>query len=507
MTPTLTQVAGMPAVHVATDGGTCSGGLVFRVGWADETLAVRGLTHLVGHLVLATLPPSEVHHHLEISANHTVLRADGGFEDVTGFVARVCSALRDLPVDRVEEVKEVLAAETVTGRPVGGLTQQARYGARGYGLSAYPEVGLPEIDPELAQVWAQEAFSRGNAVLWFCGDRSPELVAVPLPEGPRQPLPPVPPSLSPLPGYLLAPESDTVVLSAVLRRTAATAAFAHVLDGALDDALRERTGYCVRAGARYDVRDGSAATVVVRADCVPDRRVEALGELVDVLASLRWGTLDARALTAARTDLLEEPDPATLALDAARDLLLSPESAQGVPVERRPTEVRAVSAAALAEVAAAFGDGALGQVPETGLGWLGWSEVAHPSTGLVEPTGDGSPPDGQLVVTGDGVSLTGPAGTVRVPFERVSAMVSYADGGRWLVGDDGTEVHVEPGVHGLGPDDAARIDAAVDVARVIHRPARAGASLPTATAPDAPPEPERATPLAGRILGRLRGRR
>jgi hypothetical protein len=46
----------MPA-FVADMPGRAQAGIFFRVGWADETLATHGLTHLVEHLVAGGFTP------------------------------------------------------------------------------------------------------------------------------------------------------------------------------------------------------------------------------------------------------------------------------------------------------------------------------------------------------------------------------------------------------------------------------------------------------------------
>ncbi|MBR7742101.1 hypothetical protein KC207_02190 [Phycicoccus sp. BSK3Z-2] len=496
-----TEVAGVPAVHLPTTGGTCSGGLVFRVGWADETLAVRGLTHVVGHLALAALPPGEVHHHLDVLANHTVLRADGTFEEVSRFVTEVCATLRDLPAQHLDTEKSVLSAETVHDRPVGGRTQQLRYGARGYGLSAYPELGLSEVDPDLVRLWATETFTRDNVVVWFRGPGSPETIPLPLPDGMRQPLPPVPEPLADTPAFFVSPESDVLLVTAVVPRSAAAVLLAELLDTALDASLRERTGYCTRAGAQYDVRDGEDATVVVRAHCVPGRRAEAVGELVDQLARLRWAPVDSAALTTARTAVLRRRGEVDHVVAAARDLLLSRHPREDGPVEDDERALSAVGSRDVAAAAEAFHASALAQVPEMGLAWAGWHEALLAASG-----GDA---EGVPEVRADRVTVRHGGLTAAVRFDAVSAMVAFDDGGRWLVGEDGTEIRVEPGAQSLAADAVERIDAAVDVARVVHRPARDEDDRP-------PPPPEvaaaaaaaeRPSPLAARLLGRLRPRR
>ena len=500
MTTVRTEVAGVAAVHEETDDGPCSGGLVFRVGWADETLALRGLTHLVTHLALSDLPAGEVHRHVDTFANHTVLRADGSFAEVAEFVGRVCAALKAPPTHAIDGAKAVLAAETVAAGPVGGRTQGLRYGARGYGLSAYPEIGLPEIDAPLVEMWAAETFTRDNAVVWFRGPGAPETIPLPLPEGRRQPLPPVPPALERFPAFVVTADTGTVLVTGTVPRSPAAALFAEVLDAALDAALCRRTDYCVRAGATYDVRDAETATVVVRAHSRPDRHAETVGELVDVLARLGHGSLEAGELDGARAALAGRRDDVESVIAVARDLLLAPGTAG--PPEDDPAALAAVTREDVHALADAFERTALAELPDVGLGWLGWHEAAPRPVGL-QGTG---PAEGVLELDEGGATLVRGDVSSSVRFDEVAVMIAYADGGRWLVGEDGSEVHVEPVAHRLEPDAVEAVDRAVDVARVVHRPARDIEDIPAPTELPAPStEPHEG--IAGRLLGRLRTRR
>ena len=49
---TRTTIDGIPVILAPGRDPRVTAGLAFRVGWADETLPTRGITHLVEHLAL-----------------------------------------------------------------------------------------------------------------------------------------------------------------------------------------------------------------------------------------------------------------------------------------------------------------------------------------------------------------------------------------------------------------------------------------------------------------------
>ncbi|NHA69182.1 insulinase family protein [Phycicoccus flavus] len=498
---TETTVDGIPTLFARREDGQYAGGIVFRVGWADETLAVRGLTHLVEHLALHGVAARDVHHNGETHALHTHLYASGTAEQVVRVLNGVCAALCDLPVDRLETEKEVLRAEARGRGGAGSSMAGMRHGARGHGLSSYAELGLANVDAGLTVMWANEAFSRDNAVLWLSGESMPEGLSLTLPEGERQSLPPVTDVLGPTPAYYLDGSEDVVHVTAVVPRSCRAMLFTELLSRALFADLRQRDGLGYSASATYRVRDAEHAVVAVVADCLPERRGAAVGAVVDTLARLRWGSVPA--------DELEEVRAAALAAVATSRTLPHtglPARALEMLLGREPDdpavledELRAVTADDVRAAAEDFHATALAQVPELGLEWAGWAAAPVSSDTAVDGTGYASlAADGPTLVVGDdGLTLRSDRGRSTVHFDRVAAMLAYADGGRSLLGEDGFHVAVEPTLLALDEDVVARIDAAVDPARVVRRPAREAASLPR----PAGHSPEAAGPPAGQGAG------
>jgi predicted Zn-dependent peptidase len=160
-------------------------GLVFDVGRRDETFAGGGVTHLVEHLVMGSLPKSHLDRNACVSPAATEFFATGRPDAVAGFLRQVCQALSDLPTDRLaHEARVLLAEEERRGGDLVGHLLMVRYGARGLGLQGMVEPALSAITAEQVREHAERWFVRENAALWLTGP-PPEGLSLPLGSGPR----------------------------------------------------------------------------------------------------------------------------------------------------------------------------------------------------------------------------------------------------------------------------------------------------------------------------------
>jgi zinc protease len=142
-------------------------GLVFRVGQADETLARRGVTHLLGHLAIYSVGMVDYHHYMQTGPLITKFHTQGSESDVVTFLHAVCEALYELPLNRLDSERKIVKTEDAsTPSSVDEYLAGLRYGARGHGLAAYPELGVHSIAPDELTAWAARYFTRGNAALW-----------------------------------------------------------------------------------------------------------------------------------------------------------------------------------------------------------------------------------------------------------------------------------------------------------------------------------------------------
>ena len=159
--------------------------LQFRVGAADETFVTSGITHAVEHLAMRAVGrwPHEVN--ASVGNLLTEFTTSGRPEPVAEFLAAVCLALSDLPVDDLALELGVLETEGGDGGPSESLLG-LRFGARGPGLSGFDEPALRTITGTEVHEWATRWFVRGNAVLALSGP-PPQGMRLRLPEGPRYP--------------------------------------------------------------------------------------------------------------------------------------------------------------------------------------------------------------------------------------------------------------------------------------------------------------------------------
>jgi predicted Zn-dependent peptidase len=477
-----THVDGIETVLAAGPPGQVHAGLAFRVGIADESMTTRGLSHLVEHLALH----EHGHGHLNFNGAttdcFTIFHVDGTEDEVVEYLNGVCRSLRSLPMHRLEVEKDILRAEQA-GRSGSWAAELAswRYGARTYGLSAFPEFGLKKLTPEVVQSWADAHFTTENAVLWMSCDDPPEGLDLRLPAGWRAAPPPPTSALPVTPAYLQGPPGGIALQSVVPRSTHASL-FATVLGKELFRALRQHGGYSYTAAAAYLPRDSEWATVTALADAAPEKDDAVVGGFVDAIAKLCVGNVEEADLASAKTSALralESFDSTAGRLPAhAMNLLVghpTPTDAELV------AEIEAADSGDIERVAGLVWDDALVLVPRAGLEWAGVDPAPQNSTDIVSGSEHIALDDKQLTL------IVGPAGvTIRhaggaqstVRYTELAALHTYPDGGRVLVGQDGFRVVVEPTRYVRGVEVVRAIDAAVPEESVLAMPARTPEQIP-----------------------------
>ncbi|MFJ5708399.1 hypothetical protein [Streptomyces sp. NPDC093105] len=159
--------------------------LVFGCGVRDETFRTLGVTHLVEHLAMSTLPRLHHDHNACVDLRTTDFLASGRPEQIVVFLEAVCRALADLPLDRLEREAGVLAAEAgEPEHPTTGALLSRRYGVAGPGLAPWRGPGADRITPQAVQEHVRRHFHADNAVLVLSGP-PPEGLTLPLPRGDR----------------------------------------------------------------------------------------------------------------------------------------------------------------------------------------------------------------------------------------------------------------------------------------------------------------------------------
>jgi hypothetical protein len=441
--------------------------LQFRVGRADEPLPAAGVTHLCEHLALSGFRGTTHPFNGHVEPNRTVFSCQGTAEESRRFLEETCRRLGTLPVDRLEHEKRILRTEAA-GRRQGIVDAMvaARFGATSYGLGRFPEFGMWTVDGDGLLRWAARWFTRGNAAGWVVGPE-PLHVDLPLPPGDR--MPPPMPSAEPgtFPAVTRLPARIVGAASVVPRSSSSVLALA-VMTAKLQDALRFDMGSAYQVLPAYWPLCADAAWLSMTTDLSDSRTEEAVRRFLEVLKE-----------TATRGPLAEEVDRYRAARLAALDdhgwqvgladfavfneLLGAPQTTRAAIRD----EYLSVTSEQIRACADAVVTDALYQVPP-GLdvdldgvrplaAWSPWAAggVTFEQEALLPGPRERYALDerGMTVWVGDQ--------PLSVEWDRIAAMLCWADGGRRLISDGRVEIIVVPTRVRRGRDLVILIDAHV----------------------------------------------
>lgn len=432
-------VRGLPVYAVEGDTAYCA--LFFRVGKSDEALPIRGISHMVEHLAL--FDQSERTYHLNgfVDTHRTAFHADGTEDECLEFISGVTAALVDLPMHRLEQERRVLAAEEGgSGHGLWGELVLNRFGARGFGVVGYEQLGLESFDARAVQGWADDRFTAGNAVLVVSGI-DPRRIEHALPMGDRWPAVESEPIEDDLPAYFTA-RSRGVGLSMVARRSPALTQGLRLLEKRLYHRLR--TELAVVYSVSIDVTDEGPRPAEMEADrTVVERRwsgADVSLRLAHVLSNDElWGAERRTPAGVRKAEL------ATTAGDVASSLAVARRTALWALPRHAvaPDGLRRVSAVSPFRM-----DGR--RIPRVG------------------PPTPSDPPAEELVLADAGVGLQAAQGWhVHVEYARCAGALAWRDGTRVLIGDDGFTVAVRPWEWRDGSVAVAEIDARLDADLVV----------------------------------------
>jgi zinc protease len=500
------EVDGVPALF-SPKSGPMQAGLAFRVGFADEPLPKRGITHLLEHLALHSAGVADYHYNGATGVENTFFHMQGSESDIVGFLNGVCASLLEPPLHRLAVEKEILRTEASSRRS--GVNERLamwRHGARDYGLASFPEWGLTGITPDDLHAWVARYFVRQNCVLWIAGSAAPAGLKLTLPDGARQPAPAPSSALPAKPAYFPG-SSGAVVWDSVVRRETAAGIFAGVLERVMFRSLRQESGLSYTVQADYEPRDDGGAVLTAVADALPDKQGAVLGGFIDVLATMRVGRIDPADVTTVinqRASALEQAEEQGGRLPGQAFNLLAGRPVQSL--EEALAETRGVTHADVVRVAAAaYADGLLMTPEKSSADWAGY--VAAPSVSDRAVAGQPYPsledPGTRLILGEEGISLADDEEVATVRFDTCAAVLSWPDGARQFIGADGISVRAEPTLyHGLGAA-IPWLDARVPPHLRCEMPARDADRIPRpqrVTAPGTPAGP--AAPAAPRTGGR-----
>lgn len=458
--------------------GEPAAALSFRVGQADETLQTRGVTHLLEHLALVRTGQAPHSYNGRTGPTLTTFGMQGTAADLVGFFATLGGSLQDLPLDRLDLERGVLATEE---RGSGGGFDnlwRLRWGPREYGLMGYEEYGAQRVPGDVLRAWSARWFTRQNALLTLNGP-PPRGFRLSLPEGSWCPPPEPRPAIDPLPMSFVM-QGEWFGLSLLRQRRPGGNESAWLVSERLNQRLRFELGLV------YGVQGGSAALTpswrhdVFWTHALAEKLTAAGSALVDVLGELtapmteperaQWAALrtrmtEQRGSREARTAYLSYVAEETLlgGTVLSKDELTA--SSDGV------TEADVLSnvAASLSTLVLALPQGVESSPVATPIAQHSTSAVS----GRTVAPAHGQEED--LVLADEGLSVvqrsSGKPVTVR--FDELAGVLAWDDGARTLLGNDGFAVAYRPEMWDAKAGEViAHIDSRVGTGLVIGQGAR-----------------------------------
>ena len=431
-----TTVAGVPAWWAPAD-GPVSAALMFRTGRADETLANAGITHLVEHLALFPLGRCDYVYNGFVDQSRCVFYASGTLDEVRGFLRDVTAALDDLPLDRLETERRLLRTEAAQ-REGGGLIARLlsyRFGAAGYGLPIYEELGLRCLGREAVGAWAAERFTADNAVLWMTTE-PPDDLELTLPAGSRFAAPPPQPLELTYPAAVVD-GTGGMALTGLGPRTPELRVAAGAAAERLFEHLRRDRGLAYSPFGSADGLDGDTAHLVLAADCLDEHAATVRDELWRVATEVAEHGATEEEVTrmhAGAVRAYDQPDAVRGELDdvAYEDLLGREHVSAPDALERIAAVDGAASAAALAEALEEpiFLVPAGASAPSS-FHWRATKEPGPVSGTRFLPPRSGAlrrRPKRELVVGLDGVTWRGDDESLTIPWEECVSAERRLDG-------------------------------------------------------------------------------
>lgn len=431
--------------------GDVTAALTFRVGVADEPLAMRGICHLIEHLGLSNFQSDRLRWNGSVDLSRTTFLAEGPAAEVTRFLREVTSALGSLPESRIGHERRILQVEAQSR--AGSIFESLlamRYGLRGPGIVIAPEWGLEWLEGDQLRAWVSEWFTASNAALWS---------TAPLPADTLELSAGVPcyPTLPPrdlrLPLFE-ARDTPLVALSSVVPRALASSVVTAQIARRLWQRLRREHGLSYSPTASYSPLSADRAAVALSAETHAEHRHETVMQFLRTLSEMAEQGASDEELTATRQGMREQwqqPGAEAAHMDGVALGMLF-----GVAdplYERYEGDLERLTSDDLAAAARTIRDQALLIVP------AGCENAADPpfrpySIPTTSPVA-GRRARWQYAPIGDVYGLTfGPDGVTHwnpdgrgttVRFDACAGVIAWRNGARLLYAADGTMLDLRPG--------------------------------------------------------------
>ncbi len=451
------------------------------MGSADEQLASAGITHLIEHLTLTTVGKQPYTYNGFVSPLLTVFHCQGRPEDVQHFVAAVTSALTALPLERLADEKRILRAEAANQRRGSWASHLLmRYGAAGPGVIDYPEYGLRRVTDEEVAAWARRWFTAENCALWTSFQPPPDL-RWSLPAGERAFAPDPVPLAMKFPNRV-EHQVAGVGITMTGERSLELTVGCRILQSRLVDRLRLSMAVAYTPQVSYTQVGGNTAHLLAGSDGAKEDASSTADALLEELS--RYCEVG--------------PDPAELAADLERfrvaqldpqsvvgelhfrclDRLLSPEALFEEYLSDNHAAHARVTSEGVASAFSAAWQSAMVFVPVGTMGAAAaipllpmWSASPVPGSTLTRRAvlPGGAPAGSRLMSNREGLTMVAPPQNrdVSVRYREVAALLTWLNGDRILIGNDGFRLPLRAGEWDGQAELTEQIDATVPSERVV----------------------------------------
>ena len=280
-------VDGVPVFWAHTP-GPLTAGLVIGMGLQHEVFRSNGVGHAVEHLAMSAVPRSHLDRNASIGLTETEFTATGPVEAVTEFLAQVCTALGDLPLQRLEREAGVLDAESgLSTNPAHGAALALRFGYTGLGLAPLGTLPAAALTPEQVRAHAGRLALRDNAALYLSGP-VPDGLRLPLSDGPTPPTSPVQ-VLGPRPPGWVSWDTPWPVLSYLGPDGSARRGADRILIERLVEQLRHEDGLLYDIRPDVVVLGADLRLTTLAAECRPERAGQVAERMWQIATGLAAG--------------------------------------------------------------------------------------------------------------------------------------------------------------------------------------------------------------------------
>jgi len=470
------SVDGVRCFWVETNRPTLRASLMFRQGLADEPLVESGWLHLLEHLALDGKGGGALSINGSVSLLQTTFDAHGPADLVATHLASVTRWLRDPDLSRLEHERGVLAAEASMR---GGASSRAmgwRYGARGPGVINLDEPGIGRASDEALRARAGRVFTRGNAVLVLDGP-PPKGLTLDLHDGPLLRPATAVPCDDTLPAVYH--EHAGIVLSGVVKRSMGAVLIPYVLERMLRDRLRHEAGAAYAPWSDYQGVDDDHAVVLAGSDVSSEKAPGVFSDIARLAHTIRDDGLPSAIVDEAvelRVQAINDPYNSMGMAYAAASYALSGDEPK--TLEEIVAENRAVDAFSLQGDAFAFTQSLLVGAPSSTVVLDGWPILVPPSSVPLSASPrifkhrDWPASKDELWITDDLVHASFGTYSRSMRFDAIEAILTFGDGGRYLVDRDGWGLWIEPFEWADGDIATAVLDKIVPFTKHCPQPAR-----------------------------------